>query len=374
MRVVNWVALILIPLVRLQIVKVELVKLSNSFNVIVTLGSFKQKYFEISVSNNFTFCTSIGYEPKSSPTAQIFNERNLTILDEEYKFYLVKDTFGLTEKLTIKDFPFYYRPGFVDAYDELSLAYKQIDEENSFLNVLIQRGYIKKKIFAFEVKENVYESSAYFGGVPEEIIKDLKYTYCDINPNYVAWGCQLDSIAIGNYSYPINQYATFYTNERAIVVPPEYFQFLEEVFFKEYLNKNICYRIRFTFECREEILHEIYNFTFNFGGNKVFIEGHNLFYRDDQRFLFTMRKPYDSETFEGWRFGMVFFDTFNSVFDYGRKKIFFFNGLQENSGLIDFNSEQRDEKKVVYLYMANIILSVSMIILALLVKLKRNKN
>ena len=71
---------------------------------------------------------------------------------------------------------------------------------------------------------------------------------------------------------------------------------------------------------------------------------------------------------------MIFFDTFTSVFDYERKNIFFFNELQENRDVINFNGEQRDEKKIVYLYMANIILSASMIILVLFVKLKRNKN
>ena len=154
---------------------------------------------------------------------------------------ILKDNFYLksSEKnkdIIIKDFNFYLfeNKNFV-GFDSIGLSHNIYNTTFSFIHQLKKHKIIDKLNFAI-VKNKFNGGLIFFGGIPNEIIKNKIKSICDIKRKNNNWNCQLNQI--GNF---INNYeVNFNVNTDYILAPKNYIIYLRYFFFVKYRNLSLC--------------------------------------------------------------------------------------------------------------------------------------
>ena len=171
-----------------------------------------------------------------------YEHLNLTINDiGNANALILKDNFYLksSEKnkdIIIKDFNFYLfeNKNFV-GFDSIGLSHNFYNTTFSFIHQLKKQNIIDKLNFAL-VKNTFNNGLIFFGGLPNEIIKNKIKSICYINRTNINWNCKLNKI--GNF---INNYeVNFNINTDYILAPKYYIKYLRYIFFIKYRNLSLC--------------------------------------------------------------------------------------------------------------------------------------
>ena len=297
---------------------------------------------------------------------QIANATNATD-----NFNLYANDLNFNENITIKDTQFYLGDSmFENEFEDneticgiIGLNIQYIFpkyKENNFINILKQKNVISSNTFSF-IFSNSYNKNNIFGknykydnfliiGMNEtdvsKVFNSNDLRTMNIEKNY-DWRISIDEIFLNynknlmssstnNKFMSVNSMANFDNDFDFIMIKTADFNFINDIYFKEYIEKNICrlkadYMYNYNFNyiiCKTDFKSEMkkfpninfmvkeINYTFTLTYEDLFIELNNYIY-------FMIVK----EDFHSYysTFGNVFLKKFPLVFDYEKKTITFIN-------------------------------------------------
>ena len=157
------------------------------------------------------------------------------------------------------------------------------------------------------------------------------------------WNLEFKNISINDklLTHYTSAMISFSTNY--IIGTEEYKSKISNIFFNEYVNKNICYDDRtnshyFIYYCKsnefskEDInkfpslnfYHFEFNYTFSFNGSDLFFESNGYYY-----FLII----FDRYNYKNWNFGKLFLKKYQLIFDPDSKRIIYYINKNNNEDI-----------------------------------------
>ena len=313
------------------------------FKLIIQTGSF---YIWVVDPNNKNSKAVTKFDPKKSSSL----ERNMTEVLAEYSDssvvgYQGKDYLTLEgEKIAKVNFLISKRAtSFTEYEGMIGLGYTPNSYEEKFS--LIEQLFINKVIF-HRVFTQSFETSGRgeisIGEIPQYIVDDYQnYGRCKAlnkikqgqqfrNKN---WQCELKGVYYGNsYSDFItkkmdNSKVSFFSYRRRALIPMKFFEYLEETYFKELIEKDICESTLLkrydTFLCNMDYKPDI-DLNFIYGDWAMRIPADKLFKINKKKnkleFIFSHKKDYEKFTL-----GRPIVKLFHMVYDYQNEQIGFYS-------------------------------------------------
>lgn len=288
---------------------------SSSYKQLQPNKSFSKEFFEYGnfSSENFIFK----------------NEKNEEIKINNFIFILIN-----------KNKYSYSKPGEMG----LKLYNNIILSNSSFIFQLKDKKIIKNIIFSF-IFENNNEGKFIIGKYPHEYNykkykkENLRLTYSGKFMDIPVWTTQFDNIYLGDKIIKHDDiHFNFKIEHSCIITTYNFFLNCSEYFFKEYLENKKCKIDRnhtgnINIYCDDDIditkfpilkfEHKIWNFTFEFDYNDLFVKYGNKYY-----FLII----FDLYIYNTWTLGEIFLKKYTLVFDHDNKVIgFYYPYIKEKS-------------------------------------------
>ena len=228
--------------------------------------------------------------------------------------------------------------------------------------------YIEDKI---EKKDNI-EGYSIIGEYPHEYEKE-KYSILNLRSsmndmNEKGWNLEFKNITIISNDGNINKITTLSHYMKGIISfsnnyiigTEEYKSKIDSIFFSQYIQKNICnndytvsHYILLTCKKSENFninnikqfpslnfYHLLYNFTFTFTGEDLFLEKNGIYY-----FLII----FDRYDYRSWTFGSLFLKKYQLIFEHNSKKICFY---------INKNKQKEKNDDNIYFYNTKILIII----------------
>lgn len=255
--------------------------------------------------------------------------KNITVIGKQIDdlFSFEDDNYGPQVRLRfdlIDDNPSLYY------LNRISLPFVFKDESYSIIHQIKSKGIIHELAFS-RIKENIV-THFYFGGMPDGYFMNGTFvSYCNVIGINGYWDCLLNKISIRNnneeYTYKSKRgtVAIFDFGKIFIYAPSNYIDFLMNHFFKEYLDNKDCSISGYSFRwlsCKKEVLLKMGELIFVI---EEFIYKINLetFFKCSMDLCFL--EILDNPDGDYWRFGSLFFEHYDVLFHYERKKVFFYS-------------------------------------------------
>ena len=243
---------------------------------------------------------------------------------------------GINQHVNLTNFLFIIIPerGLVTNTGSIGLNYKIYSDQYSFLHQLKKFGYIEHLSFGFnKLFDNGQESEIYFGGVPENIIKNKNKAIIHVNENYTHWGFNLSSFYFGEHQFPFDndKYAFINVENDRVFAPLEAVEHIINTAFKEYIENQICVyskkKNRLYVNCKCSKIHDFPSMTFIIDKHLIEIPGEDLFHpvTSDNNCLFLVQRNYLEGKENTWFFGNKFLKTLVSEFNYEDKAIYLYS-------------------------------------------------
>ena len=178
----------------------------------------------------------------------------------------------------------------------------------------------------------------------KEKFNNLNIRSCLNNMQEKGWNLEFRNITINNdtilthYMKGIISFSNSY-----ILGTEEYKSRIANLFFREWINKNICFDDSsnshyFIYYCKKgefnesvinnfptlNFFHVELNYTFQFTGKDLFLEKNGIYY-----FLII----FDRYDYKAWTFGKLFLNKYQLIFDHSSKKINFYINTNENKNI-----------------------------------------
>ena len=169
--------------------------------------------------------------------------------------------------------------------------------------------------------------SIYFGGVPNDIVKNMKYKGKVKVKSYESnWNCNLTKIKVNGYVYSNIVPTIFQTKEHFILAPSTFYIFLRDKYFNDYFDKKKCIEqvvsgIPPIIICNCEIIGTLPFIEFFFDDVSFKIEPSLLFFKGKDKC--TLHILINDKT--QWEFGTLFLNQVISHFDISDKSITFYS-------------------------------------------------
>lgn len=315
----------------------------------------------------------------------INKEENLTLYNNRtYPAELLKSYLELRATHTIiNPFYFYYIDEHQTVYEEdcISLKYKYKDEKFSIIHQLKKQNTIKSLSFGLSKIDSI-KGYLFFGGIPNSEIERTKRKHigkCKVNLQSDNWGCDLQYIIVNNKSELlfVNKYPTFFdVLDSKIIIPNDFFTFLEKNFFSSLINESKCSKVIVSdknwIECLTKFLPEKMNITFIINNLLFNFNVHDLFTINEKKSFFNLitHSKYENQ----WIFGNFFFEKYITLFDYENNDITFYSEnpfLKYNNN--DINSYDYFYQ-IIRLYIINTFIILTQILFLMIIKFKNNKK
>lgn len=316
-----------------HIIPIEYSQISGAYNIEYKIGSPSQtKFFEINLNIPFNFASNNLYRKHQSTTVMIYESGEESIETQKGKYEHLSDNLiiqSINETITSKDFHFYNFEGYYDIYDSISLANKHKDLNFSLVHNLYNNKLIDKLQFGM-INTGYKQGMLYLGGFPNNTIFNKNNFTCKINNSYSSWAFNINKVIVGNDQYDNDQIAYLQGNDRRILVPSKFFNFLKEKIFDSYVKNETCkFReiLRYHFyECKYEHTNYFPNISYTID-NFTFQIDYHLLYRVIEYDNNTFRQfLIEENVFEPdkWAFGIPFFTKFPVLFDYEKETLTFY--------------------------------------------------
>lgn len=243
---------------------------------------------------------------------------------------------GVNQNVNITNFLFFIIPerGHAISKGSIGLNYKIKTEQYSLLHQLKKYGYIEHLIFGFnKLVDSGQESEIYFGGVPENIIKNKYKATVHVNESYSHWGFNFSSFYFGDHQFPYenSKYAYLNVENDRVFAPQEAVEHMVNTVFKEYIKKKICVSSkkmeRLYINCKCSQIRDFPSMTFIIDNNVIEVPGKYLFHlvSSENNCLFLVQKNCLERNQDTWFFGNKFLKTLVSEFNYEDKAIYFYS-------------------------------------------------
>lgn len=214
--------------------------------------------------------------------------------------------------------------------NRISLPFAFENEAYSIVHQMKYKGIIDHLSFS-KIKLNIV-SYFYFGGIPDEYItNNTVISHCNVIGNNSYWDCLINSITIRNnskvYTFELHPgtVAVFDFEKIFIYAPSNFLDFLLNTIFKDDLEKGNCSVADSSFRrltCKINIEFKIGNITFVIGEYNYTI-GFEQFIKCSIGICFL--DILDNPDGNYWKLGSLFYESFDVLFDYELKKIFFYS-------------------------------------------------
>ena len=235
----------------------------------------------------------------------------------------------------------------VDSMIGLSFHYDN-SSHSVFIPKLKEIGVIDRMEFSFQ---KIYQNTKItFGELSLNDISKYKYKgICKVIQSHQFWGCDLKAVRFMNQSYLILNYQNkFYSyfniKDSEILVPLEFYTYLQEKIFKNYLDKGYCIIEKNGYNENEENImcscdkiQDLPDISFVFGNIGLRFQQHDLFLRYSRGCLLIFQpNKYNSEQ---WVFGSIIINQYMITFSYEDKEIKFYSNIHievinNNKGII----------------------------------------
>lgn len=341
--------------------------LSNSYNLIVTFSSVRQKYFEININAPFNWAIEEYYDKSGA----IFYENQTVYFDGFGIIQMEKlsDLLIIEEvDIKIEKFYFYYSNLFLH-FNSISFAHKFNDISHSLVHTLYKNKQIKSRNFAIFPPDNSSNGELYIGETTFNLHSEYKYkTSCKAIDDINEWGCKMNEFIIGNKHYNATPSSYFKTNERRILVPKYFMDILKEIFFNKYIESRDCsVEIRFNYHsyiCSKQLLNEFPNITFVMENSHLTFEPNEIVFATSGRVKFLIEENDFEDT---WVFGIAFFKKYPVYFSYDDNIIAFYSKTK-----FPYSPESSNSSINFYIFIPIIIIQIIMITVILFTKWKLN--
>jgi hypothetical protein len=350
---------------------------SNLWVLKVQIGEPNQEFsLEIDTTISTTWVPSINcinclsnerYNASKSMTSR---KTNQTIKIEDYlgdlKGEVIYDDFSIISLgIELRNYPFIQAIELQEKYNdppEGKIAFSNINkygEKFSFLNALVEKGKISKRVFALEFQEdskneNRGESKIYFGDLPERmknLKKKGKFGHCntttseDLKDEFRdGWTCEFSHISFNQKNHVRNLNDSIELENTRVIFDSSY-EFIGvsrnqyELIYENYIKQN------FMGKCRKNEKNDEISFICNLkksdfesaGSLYITLQGYvlelkveDLFVELDKNnnYLFAIKffdQDDDKSDTKLWLLGHLFLKKFITVFDAEENQVFFYN-------------------------------------------------
>ena len=215
--------------------------------------------------------------------------------------------------------------------------------EFNFISQLYKKLNLSEMTYFFNYSISDEEGLFIVGNMPHNYLPN-KYNIEELIPIYSSNSkVYFDEMIIEGYKMEDmdEQFQVLFTPDiEGLEFPDEYFDHIKLFYFKEYIDKGICYNVSYKKQYEviycdnnteindtklsQKIIDEFPKIYFNKNKNyfSVFFTGKDLFYSKDNKLFFKIVKNKEREYF---LFGRIFFKKFISVFNLDKKQIYFYN-------------------------------------------------
>ena len=217
-----------------------------------------------------------------------------------------------------------------------------------FILKLKEIGVIDKMEFSFQ---KIYQNTKItFGELSLNDISKYKYKgVCKVIQSHQFWGCDLKAVRFMNQSYLISNYQNqFYSyfniKDSEILVPLEFYTYLQENILKNYFDKEYCIIEKNGYNendenimCSCDKIQDLPDISFVFGNIGLRFQQYDLFLRYSRGCLLIFHpNKYNSDQ---WVFGSIIINQYMTTFSYEDKEIKFYSNIQievinNNKGII----------------------------------------
>ena len=338
-------------------------------------------YMTLKQSEGFTvFCDEQYNEalPESSTMMVKINNRGIIVKQsQELVEFLHKDNmnFYVLNLVHKEDYSEY-------CSENIFLPFKFNNSKVSMVHSLVGQKKISNPSFSVLIKGNNEKGSIFFGGVPENLIKNKYVAKCNVSNQFATWSCDLSKVMIIDketgdvYHYYTRFRSSFDLGEYKILAPKDFIDFLKLTYFKERLEKGHCNFIpRDTgdyFHCICSFFKQLPDVKFFFSNKEITLNMKQLFEsygknsngEDDLCDLYIIPNIGNPKE---WVFGVGFLKNYITKFDYEKREVSFYSDIPFDSANIDRGSLLF--LKLLYLLLI-LLLSICSIILRLTKQLK----
>ena len=204
---------------------------------------------------------------------------------------------------------------------------------------------------------------------------------------YVIWGLKFSNIYYNNnnnsqtsISLESHRTAHILFNYEFIIAPNETRVILENIFFGEYIKKNICFKDNLGnfketfFYCKNVKEFEIKKFKTIFFKSvdllTIFELNYNdlFYYKDDYIYFLILFKG------SSWTFGEIFLKKYYLVFNQDSKTIGYYMNIEDERPINSDDSDNENKAKINLIYILLILILVSIIIVGIILFTKKGKR
>ena len=303
----------------------------NDYQVQIQFPSIDKKLkLMLDMSYDYTFIRRVAVEDpllKDKQTVTINHHNSIQSVP-----FLTDDIYLPQTQSTFHGFNFLVIPS--SSSSSIGLAATIDNKETSFIYQLYKKGIIEHLIFSLDtVTKRKSNSVIYFGGVPEESIRNKYKTSIKVDSTNKKWGIKLNEIYFGNHQYTYNNkdFAFINIGNDRIFAPKKVVNHLSETIFKEYVQNKTCTvtikNEKQFINCPCNVVDTFPNMTFVFDRYHFILEPQKLFIKVEagMNCLFLIQNNYlPYEDINTWFIGNFFLDKFVTEFNYEKKEINFY--------------------------------------------------
>lgn len=284
------------------------------------------------------------YDYNKSSTSQLFSE-----FDQRYASFsrgaFISDDFYFLEKVNEPSKIFKNITFFLTQKDDVNICFtigiglQKNNRDKGFVNILKEANYINSYDW-FLNYTNDNESTLIIGQNQHEYYPEyfsenqllIMNSYC--SASYLKWGIFFNKIYVNDHSFNDLLDSEININYGAIIIPYDYWDYITQVYFNQYINLNICSivinsdKMRY-FMCdkakfdktdinKAPIIHFFsvqFNYTFE-------IKGEDLFELINDKYYFLL---FSETSTYSWILGMPFIKKYPFLFNIEARTISFYN-------------------------------------------------
>lgn len=317
-----------------KIISIPLTFGIGGYEIILYIGNYtNQRQFQLNMEIDYLH---IQYSKLSSiemDTVEYYPIDQINMTDNKSslsfvatsKFYLYKNDSYFMDNfpyiLLVNSGSVLYMPNYIP------LSFKYQNESYSFIHRLYKDNIISNKGFGILYNQKLEKAKFFLGGYEKQYLTDYKYqTVIPVNINKSTWGCNLNSIIFGNYTYNINHYFYFQSNDIKITVPKSFYNYLEKTIFAPFIEDGSCKSILalkgYSFQCDCDRIDHFPDILF-------VIEGKVFTFKNDSLFDYFFKTCYSAfmtdqeEDKDKWILGLPFLRNVFTYFDYDSSNMIF---------------------------------------------------
>jgi hypothetical protein len=297
----------------------------------------------INMDKPYSLFTSDTFNPQKSSTSKHIQSQTIEESENKFDVEVYEDNFKFAYvKASNNNYKYYHlsNPNETEStimtkHYGLSLAYKSLNDEYSFIRHLYKNKFINIQTFAFKqytVPPNTY---LYFGTIPDKIIENSQIKgMCKILPRYTTWGCNLNSVVMNGFNWNFNKYVSFRINKSEYVFGCPLHNLILYNYLQSYLKDNRCKDVfkgknkhKKYCECDKEIVDNELNkkmIGFSFGNFVKYVKLNTMFNcKDGEKQCLSLFKCVENQ--DEYIFNKDFILSSVTVFDYDKGSVEFYN-------------------------------------------------